>query len=406
MEGLPAATESENVLIIVIDTVRYDRFLPHARHSITPNLDQIAANGVRFDNAWATSSWSLASHASIMTGLYPHESGAEWPTLRLLDTSQTLAEILSRQGYVTGAFSANASWVTNEHLGRGFVRFKAYIAENLFRRTTYGRIVSRLLWPAGLHPAGRGKTAQRVNEELIGFLDDYPDRPFFAYLCYMDVNRDFYRQRLNRPFWTRQSTLSKDIEAYDEGIRRLDAQVGALFNELERRGLLSSTVVVVTSDHGESFGTGLGGDHDPPGHGTSLYPEQTRVPLILAHRASVRPGQTVDLGVSLRQIVPTIVDMLDIPEINPRASPLPLDGDSRQPGQAILASLRYNDIDAQSVVKGDWLLVSDSSVKSGPELYDLSVDPRAQNNLAEHPRDLREYQPIIRDLSSHVRSVN
>ncbi|MBI4589075.1 MAG: sulfatase, partial [Candidatus Rokubacteria bacterium] len=266
----PAEADAPNVLLIVLDTVRRDSVGRPAERSLTPNLDRIAAGGVRFENAWVTSSWSLASQASILTGRYPHEHGADWPDFRLDDRYPTLAEFFSRRGYVTGAFSGNAAWVTPEYLGRGFLRFNAYLLEDLLRRTVHGRKLDRLLGEVGYHAAGRGKKAPTLNAEFLAFLDDYRSRPFFAYLCYMDVNQAFHDRRLN-PGFRRRATRQEVIEAYEGGMRALDAEIARLFSELDRRRLLDRTLVVITSDHGESFGAEAD-DHDPPDHGTSLYP--------------------------------------------------------------------------------------------------------------------------------------
>ena len=137
---LPAAPSgATNVLIIVLDTVRSDRFAHSGGNSITPNLDRIASNGVRFDNAWSVSSWSLPTQASILNGRYPHQHGADWPNLRLNGAYPTLAEFFAARGYVSGAFSGNAAWITPEYLGPGFLRFEVYILEDLLRRTVLGR---------------------------------------------------------------------------------------------------------------------------------------------------------------------------------------------------------------------------------------------------------------------------
>ena len=193
----PAAPERANVLLIVLDTVRYDSFARPGEKSLTPKLDRFVAKGVKFDNAWSTSSWSLPTQASIMTGRYPHEHGADWPGFRVNEKYPTVAEFFARHGYVTGAFSGNAAWITPEYLGRGFLRFEVYIPENLFRRTVYGRIIGLALGKVGYNDAGRGKKAPQLNAQFLQFIDDYQNRPFFAYLCYMDVNQYFHDRRFN-----------------------------------------------------------------------------------------------------------------------------------------------------------------------------------------------------------------
>ena len=104
-------TGAPNVLVIVMDTVRYDSFVRSETGSLTPNLDRIATQGVRFENVWSSSSWTLPSQASILTGLYPDQHGADWPRLKLDAGQPTLAAFFSRQGYAAGAFSGNSAWI-------------------------------------------------------------------------------------------------------------------------------------------------------------------------------------------------------------------------------------------------------------------------------------------------------
>ncbi|MFN0072940.1 MAG: sulfatase, partial [Chloroflexota bacterium] len=379
-----------NVLVIILDTIRYDRFARPAETSLTPNLDRLAAAGIRFDNAWATSSWSLPAQASILTGHYAHVHGADWPGFGLAKDVPTLAEVLSRRGYATGAFSGNAAWVTPEYLGRGFLRFDAYTAEDHLRRTVNGRAVSRLLDEVGMHIAGRGKKAPRVNAEFQKFLNDYPDRPFFAYVCYMDVNQGFHNQRFNA-YFRQQAPTSEVVAAYDRSLRELDNQVGALLDDLQRRSVLNNTLIVVVSDHGESFGPALGGDHDPIGHGTSLYPEQARVPLFVTFPGRIPAGLSSNRTVSISAIPSTVTEVLGYAE-SPFPGPsllgrLQSTTHAMADDTAILTTLRYGGRELQSVVRENLQYVRDLSEASpSEELFDLAADPSASvNRVADHP---------------------
>jgi hypothetical protein len=343
-----------NVLLIVLDTVRRDSV--GGTSGLTPNLDRLAGRGVTYANAWSTSSWSLPTQASILTGQYPHEHGADWPTLALRPASTTLAETLLARGYVTGAFSSNASWVTPEYLGRGFLRFDVYRMEDLLRRTTFGRALSRVADFFGLHYSGRGKPASQLNAEFLNFLDTYPDRPFFAYLCYMDANRILHRTSMGRPFWQPAATPREIRLSYDAGVGELDAAVGELLSQLQARSMLQNTLLVVTSDHGESFGPTLG-DRTPEGHGTSLYPEQTRVPLIVVHPNGGRDGAVVVEPVSIRAVPATVLHALDMDDQR-FGHRLPDRSDGGAPARPLL-TLNYADRRLQSVVWADSQLIVD-----------------------------------------------
>jgi arylsulfatase A-like enzyme len=401
---LPAAPAgAANVLVIVLDTVRYDRFTRAADRSLTPRLDQIAAKGVSFENAWSTTSWSLPSQASILTGRYPHEHGADWPKLQLDEKYATLGEFFSRRGYVTGAFSGNASWVTPEYLGRGFLRFDVYKLEDILRRTAYGRVVGRLLWEIGYHSAGRGKKAPEVNAQFLKFLDDYPERPFLAYLCYMDVNQAFHNRRLNRAFWTTAPSVQEVVEAYDRGLKSLDRQIGDLFTELAKRDVLKNTLLIITSDHGESFGAQRTDDHDPSGHGTSLYPEQTKVPLFVIYPGKLHGQRRIKATVTIRQIPKTITQLLDIVDSPFVGQALPVESDDKNPPDqdeaAVLATLKYDNQRVQSVIWHPWQYINNlNDPRNGEELYDLARDPLAKNNLKPKLSIARQIAEILEKL--------
>jgi hypothetical protein len=397
LSAAPAA--APNVLLLVMDTVRFDRFGHGGADTLTPNLNRLAASGVTFENAWATSSWSLPSHASILTGRYPVEHGADWPSLELRDASPTLAEFLAGRGYVTGAFSGNAAWVTPTYLGRGFLRFEVYVLEDLLRRTVYGRTLARLLEPLGLHYAGRGTKADALNVELLRFLDDYPGRPFFAYVCYMDVNQAFHHRMLNRPFWASKASVEEIEQAYDDGLRELDERIGDLLGELERRGLRDRTIVIVTSDHGQSFGNEGYNGNRREGHGTTLYPEQLRVPLFLAYGRTLPAGRTVTTPVSLKDLAATIAAMLELPD-NPfpdRPLPVTLELAQRQEPRPILATLRYGDRDLQSIIWRDRQYIRNGAAPGDDErLADLTGAPLVQDR--DHDLDLPAYRGKLREL--------
>jgi arylsulfatase A-like enzyme len=401
---LPAATVSAvNVLVIVLDTVRYDRFTRPTGQSLTPRLDQITAKGVSFENAWSTTSWSLPSQVSILTGRYPHEHGADWPRLQLNEKYPTLGEFFDRHGYVTGAFSGNASWITPEYLGRGFLRFDVYMLEDILRRTAYGRPIGRLLWEIGYHYAGRGKKAPKVNAEFLKFLDDYPDRPFFAYLCYMDVNQAFHNRQLNHGFWTTAPSEHEVIEAYDEGLKILDQQIGDLFTELAKRDILNNSLLIITSDHGESFGAQSTDDHDPSGHGTSLYPEQTKVPLFVVYPDKFPGERKVKASVSLQQIPKTITQILNMENSPFVGRPLPIVSDHRSVSEhhenPVLATLNYDNQRIQSVIWHPWQYINNLNDRAnGEELYDLANDPVAKNNLKPNRSMTQQIAAILEKL--------
>ena len=183
--------------------------------------------------------------------------------------------------------------------------------------------------------AGFRKPAAVVNREILGWLSSrpQPERPFFAFMNYYDVHYPYslqeggihrfaVRPRTDREIdliekWktvdkstlsVQETTFARD--SYDDCIANLDEQLGLLIDELERRGVLESTWLIITSDHGESFG-------EQPGvflHGTSLYQPQVHVPLVIVPPpGSPRPSRpVVSENVSVRDLPATVVDLLDL----------------------------------------------------------------------------------------------
>jgi arylsulfatase A-like enzyme len=350
---LPSSNFS-NVVLIVLDTTAADHLSLHGysrRTSLT--LDGLARRGIRFDRARATSSWTLPSHASFFTGRWPHELSAGWLT-PLDATYPTLAEYLHSKGFATAGFVANLFYCgADTGLARGFTGFRDYIfpelsalkMASLIDRPVEGlraiddhlsmRIDSTLFQSLlSKFDAGRRKPAAVVNREFLDWLSrrDQPGRPFFAFLNYFDVHFPYklpyggihrfgVEPRTGREveLIERWRTVDKHRlsfeeiafvrDSYDDCIADLDEQLGRLIDELELRGVLEQTWLIITSDHGESFG-------EQPGifsHGTSLYQPQLHVPLLVVP-PTVRhfSPRVVTTTVSLRDLPSTIVDLLDL----------------------------------------------------------------------------------------------
>jgi arylsulfatase A-like enzyme len=357
---LPAAA-SPNVLLIVLDTVRADHTSLHGyRRATTPALERLAKQGIRFDRARATAPWTLASHASIFTGRWPHELAVKWLT-PLGGNAPVLAEYLGSHGYATAGFVANTFYCSYDTgLDRGFTHYEDYDLERLgpFRTAglvdlsakTIATMVKRL---GERFDAGPFRTLQEyvlgqllvpdkkyagsVNREFIDWLSRRPEpgRPFFAFLNYFDVHTRYvlpqgaeYRFGL-RPqtpadfqLFERWQDIDKTklpqryrtlvVDCYDSCLAYLDERLGELFDELQSRGVLDQTLVIVTSDHGEGLG-----EHDLFDHGESLYGTELRVPLLIVLPARNRYQGVVRETVSLRDLATTITDLVGLGHVSP-----------------------------------------------------------------------------------------
>jgi arylsulfatase A-like enzyme len=404
----PAPAGASNVLLIVLDTVRAKSLSLYAYHrGTTPQLEQLAKAGVVFERALSTSSWTLPAHATMFTGSYPRELSADWLT-PLDGTYPTLAEVFSSHGYVTAGFVANLLYCTYETgLARGFIHYADYpVSLGMIIRSSWvaRTIAEGLQNMIGSRRELVRKTAEEVNEEFLDWLSQKGNRPFFAFLNYMDAHApylppkpfdDAFGPKRARPDASIRRTWSAreiqiEQDAYDGSIAYLDHQLGLVFGELERRGVLENTLVIITSDHGEQFG-----EHGLFDHGNSLYRVSLQVPLVFLFPSRVPAGKRVHEIVTLRDIPATIMDLVK------------LEGTPRFPGNSL--SRHWNGstdaVDSKSLLlaeisKGinmpEWLpvmkgnmvsLVADgyNYIRNGDgreELYDFESDPGEERDLS------------------------
>lgn len=331
--------DSPNVLVIVVDTLRADHLSSYGYARLTsPNIDRLATQGVTFENALSTCSWSFPSHVSLLTGRYQFDHGLERvDPMPVLDWKKpdlggfpTLGEALARRGYRTGAFSANRTYFSSSlGFGRGFSHFEDYFHSpaDMVLRTSYGREFEKFFlkregtprikqlrrWLGvgaspdadASHPliGSRRKWAPEVNDELLRWIDrDGRQRPFFAFLNYFDVHDPYGGPRsYPKPSWHQNSV----VDRYDNGVRYVDDAVGQLLAEFEKRGLEQKTLIVITSDHGESLG-----QHGMTNHGQTLYRELVHVPMIFWLPGKVPPRVRVVMPVTNASIPATVLNLL------------------------------------------------------------------------------------------------
>ena len=411
-EGAP------NILLLVLDTVRAASLSAYGyTRETSPFLAELAARGVRFNNAIAPAPWTLASHATMFTGRYPHELSVDWST-PLDNTMPTLAERLAQQGYATMGVAANLHYCSYEFgLDRGFALYRDYdVSWSEMLRTstlTQSAVVFANKYRARELSPGR-QTAARVNDRLLHLLDQRGKHPFFAFANYYDAHAPYNpgapydtlflgRQATNRD--PAVDTLNKaqiaELQAaYDASIAALDRQLRDLFLELETRGLLRNTFIIVTSDHGEEFN-----EHGLLNHGSSLYLPSVHVPLLVL-QPGVVPGRiVVESPVTLRDIAATMLDVARVPASAqlPGESlarwwrPVAAAGDSATSPSVglspLVAELDYarNLPGTFAVSKGDMrseIVDGFRFIRNGDgrgELYDFRLDPWEQRDLVSTP---------------------
>lgn len=454
---LPVAPSgTPNVLIIVVDTLRADHLSSYGYPRPTsPEIDRVAKQGVQFENAIAPCSWSLPSHASLLTGRYPLEHGLvnvqPMPWLGWgkdsLNGYSTLGEALQQRGYRTGAFSANRVYFTsNVGLGRGFLHFEDYFfsAGDSLTRTLYGRKlarfyfnrsdkskVTRLVRAMGLgswldkDSEGSGtyggafgvrKRASDVNQEVLRWIERDRGRPFFAFLNYLDVHYEYGGPRgYPKPAWDQKTP----IDEYDAGLMYADDYIGRLLRELGRLGVAENTIVIITSDHGESLG-----GHGLTYHGAALYWDLIHVPLIISYPGHVPAGLKLSPPVSTNAVPAMILDLVGAK--GQHVFPGPTLGDSvvtsgagerwRNP----LSELQQTNIivpqdrvvegkvpiatngDMKALVTDRWHLIVHSEL--GTQLYDWTSDPAELHDLAETIDGKTTVQNLLVELEREQQS--
>jgi arylsulfatase A-like enzyme len=390
-----------SAVLIVIDTVRADHLgsYGYARPT-SPALDRWAERGAVFERALASSSWTLPSVGSMLTGQLPsrHEAGVVlapglgWKRdrfARLDDSVPTLAQRLDADGYATAAVVNNAALHADFGLARGFETWDYFPATDEHNRSAAATVDLALAW-----------------------LDRSSDQPFFLLVHFFDPHLAYdppepargrfsgdYTGALGYPVHNALGLrlavdqLDADdrrfvADAYDEELLALDGELGRLLDGMAERGLLETTLVVLTSDHGEELF-----DHGGFEHGHSTFQELLHVPL-MAWGPGVRAGR-IEAPVSHVDLLPTLLDAL--------GRPLPADlagvslwpllrGGSAPPERMLVAEGLLYGADQRAVVRWPWKLVLRAD-GGQTGLFDLSADPGERHDLsAERPEVLARLQ--------------
>jgi len=368
-----------NLVLITLDTVRADHLGAYGDTAAeTPALDRLAQQGVRFAQASSAVPLTLPSHSSILSGLLPLHHGLRNNGAGVLpDGTPTLATVLSGQGWRTGAFVG--AFVLDHRFGlaRGFDVYDDEIerdpqaGESLEAERPGSVVMDRAL--AWLDGARKEETKE-------------PSRPFFLWVHLYDAHAPYTPPS---PWRERHPG-----HPYDGEIATVDAQVGRLMADLDRRGLAGSTVVAVVADHGESLG-----EHGELTHGLLLYEPTLRVPFLL--RAPGLPaGRVIQTPVSLVDTAPTLAGLVSA------VWPAPVAGQpARLDGRDLSAALRAGGEPAPSDVYAEtqypavfgWSPLAALRRRDlkyiaapHPELYDLARDPGEQDDLAAREASSRQ----------------
>lgn len=397
--------ENCNVIIIGVDTLRADRI--HAfgyERETTPNIDALIRTSVSFTNTLSASSWTVPSFMSVFTGAYPsvHKVVNKYVTYDPANPSQqvisnleklspgmmTLAEAMQEAGYATGGFTGDAG------VGRGFGYAKGY--DVYTDETTFGGLSNSrtraLAWLDTLEEGqkffmffhGYDLHGQFKLPEEQPFLSDSYAGPHTG----SPQDEAYLREAQLAP---EGITLTPEDVAfwnglYDSKIRAADQEVGAFLKELEARGLMKNTLIVLLSDHGEEYY-----EHGGIDHGHTLYGELVHVPLVI--QVPGVPAATVKAQVSTMDVAPTIFEILgSTPPASYAAqqqgqSLVPYLEGTKDQGRDVFMETDYRDFTHKRAIRSHdgWSYIYTLETKA-EELYNLHTDPGEQTNLITENR--------------------
>lgn len=346
-----------NLVFVTLDTMRADRLGCYGdRGAETPNIDGLAHEGVLFEHTTSAVPLTFPSHSTIFTGLLPpHHGVRDNGGFFLEDDKTTLAERLKAAGYATGAFIG--AWVLESRWGlaQGFDKYSDKFDLSQYKVLSLGTVQKR---------------GDEVMDDTLSWLDTVKDRRFFAWVHLYDAHAPYDAPE---PYRSRHPG-----QPYAGEVAYVDHVVGRLVDFLRRNGLLDKSLIVLTGDHGESLG-----EHSESTHAYFIYNSTTAVPLIVRTPWGYRGRSRTE--VSLADLFPTVLDMLELP-------PQPgIDGHSLvravMDPSVDLAHVAYSETyfpryhfgwqHLRSLRDGAFTFIDAPK----PELYDLARDPGETTNV-------------------------
>jgi len=425
----PASAEAPNIVLLVVDTLRADHLSTYGYSRPTsPNITEIARQGVNFTSAISPSSWTLPAHASLLTGLLPHEHGADDEGHGLQGHAR-LPVMLESKGYRTGAFSGNNLFFCRRTgMGDGFIYFDDYFYSlaDSFHRTVWGRLVfyelSRFF---NIKELPARQRAEEINRRTLDWINQDKSKPFFVFLNYYDLHSPYlplqpYRRKFSKfanpggiltqgddyPDLT-PDQLQSEVDAYDGAISYVDDAVKNLMDGLRKAGLDKNTLVVITADHGEAFG-----EHGLLKHRNALYLPLIRVPLIFWWPGKIPAGINVNQPVSITSIPTTLLDIAGVHNPAFKAPSIIAFVRGNAPGnwQAPVSELTQDPWmphnypayagNSLSILDSRWHLLKNEKLPT--ELYNWPEDLPESKNMAREPGSQQVMGDLDRSLSSET----
>jgi arylsulfatase A-like enzyme/Flp pilus assembly protein TadD len=380
-----------NVVLITLDTTRADALGTYGQAlPTTPNLDRLAETGVVFEQAMTSSPATLPSHATIFTGLQPFAHGVRANAGYVLaDRHTTLAEVLAKHGYRTGAEIAAAVLSAESRIAQGFEHRRdasspgvQLVSLTFAPNTPDQKIVTKPI-----------RLGSDITRRGIEFIERNRGEPFFLWLHYFDPHSPYKAP----------SEFNAEIPSspYHAEVASADHEVGRIVERIEDLGLRERTLVIVTADHGEGLG-----DHGEATHSFFVYDSTMRVPLIFWGLEGRLESRRVESLARTVDIAPTVLELLELPGLaNAQGASLAAQLTGRPGGPSVAygeSSMRFYGIfgipPLRTLREGRWKYIH----KVSPELYDVVADPgELTNRIADKPEEAERLrarlEAMIRD---------
>ena len=406
--------KKRNIVLITLDSVRADHcsFMGYHRKT-TPTIDKMVRKGLYFENAIASGVATPTSMFGVHTGTYSLSSyavdklyGNEWR--KEIQSKKTLAQVLRRVGYYTGAIHANPAASSFFGFNKGFDYFQDFLKENKSRsKNTIAKLLARTRFHTFLE-----NMKAIINKELtstdwrkyIPYIEDFrkeankENKPYFLWILLLDTHIPYIAPKEARK-WSSKSTayliylnwkvrknylnaqkvaklINRAIDAYDDTILYADRFIYELWELLKD----DDPIFIIHADHGEGFG-----EHGFLYHPPLLYEELIHVPLVI-YNADVK-GK-IDKPVSLLSLAPTILELTGEKDEFPSKSLLHYNK------EWVISQVIEDERMKIAVRMKDWKFIKGQKDKD--ELYYLKKDPHEQENILDnHPDLVGEMRKIV-----------
>jgi len=422
-------TKRPNILLISMDSLRRDHLSCYGyERQTSPFIDKVSSEGTIYWDAIAPAGWTLPSHASLLTGMYPSKHGADDENQFLDKKHKTLAEVLTELSYDTVGFSLFPYVSSSVGLSRGFETFY-----ELFRLGFLNNLLSRFERRIIHRDSG---TRQIIRTFKLWLRKRYDFRkPFFAFVHLGEAHLPYwapppYRfmylngkgknlenifdiNKHHDKFFGRNVKLdSEDIEVlrslYDGEITYLDSKVKEIFAILRESEKIDNTIIILTADHGDNFG-----EHGLIAHRFNLYDSLIRIPLIIRFPVVFGSGNRIEKLAQLTDIFPTLLDILGIKDeqwwreiqglslLSTDSRKYTISEQSRPNFAALLE--KYPGFDPspfdkrlRTIRTKEHKFIWNSDYKH--ELYDLRLDPAETNNvISQDPQKAGELESLLNE---------